>query len=143
MTELNNFYALLIGIDRYEPNPYYKDLKSCVRDIDLVANYVCKSLNVPQKQIWKLTSPFEDTKSQSASRFQEAKPTYENIVNAFQEITDRAKSGEQVYIHYAGHGGGAVTIYPEREGEQRQDERIVPMDIGSSDGRYLRDSDRV
>ncbi len=139
MTELNNFYALLIGIDRYEPNPYYKDLKSCVRDIDLVANYVCKSLNVPQEKIWKLTSPYEKIKSQSASRFQEAKPTYENIVNAFQEITDRAKSGEQVYIHYAGHGGRAVTIYPELEGEQRQDEGIVPMDIGSSDGRYLRD----
>ena len=139
MAELNNFYALLIGIDRYEPNPYYKDLKGCARDIDLVANYVCKSLNVPQKQIWKLTSPFEDTKSQSASRFQEAKPTYKNIVNAFQEITDLAESGEQVYIHYAGHGGRAVTIYPELEGEQRQDEGIVPMDIGSSDGRYLRD----
>ncbi len=27
MAELNNFYALLIGVDRYEPNPYYKDLK--------------------------------------------------------------------------------------------------------------------
>ena len=64
MTELNNFYALLIGIDRYEPNPYYKDLKSCVRDIDLVANYVCKSLNVPQEKIWKLTSPYEEIKSQ-------------------------------------------------------------------------------
>ncbi|MDJ0898682.1 MAG: caspase family protein [Xenococcus sp. MO_188.B8] len=134
-----NFYALLIGIDRYEPNPYYGNLKGCIRDIDLVANYICKSLNVPQKKIWKLTSPFEKAKSQSASRFQEAKPTYKNIVKAFSEITNQAQSGEQVYIHYAGHGGRAVTIYPELEGEQRQDEGIVPMDLGSSDGRYLRD----
>ena len=35
----DNFYALLIGIDRYEPNSLYKDLKGCVRDIDLVAYY--------------------------------------------------------------------------------------------------------
>ena len=47
MAELTSFYALLIGLDRYEPNPFYKDLKGCVRDIDLVANYVEDTLNVP------------------------------------------------------------------------------------------------
>lgn len=137
----NNFYALLIGIDRYEPNPYYKDLRGCVRDIDLVDKYVLDTLKVPQEKIWKLTSPFEETNTLSALRSarQETKPTYENIVKAFQEITEKAQSGEQVYIHYSGHGGRAVTIYPELEGEQRQDEGIVPMDIGSLDGRYLRD----
>ncbi len=137
----DNFYALLIGIDRYEPNRYYKDLRGCVRDIDLVDKYVCNTLNVPQEQIWKLTSPFEETSILSGIRSarQEVKPTYANIVQAFKEITDKARSQEQVYIHYSGHGGRAVTIYPELEGEQRQDEGIVPMDIGSSDGRYLRD----
>ena len=47
-TELNNFYALLIGVDRYEPNPYYKDLGGWVRDLNLVANYVQNTLNIPQ-----------------------------------------------------------------------------------------------
>ena len=123
MAELNNFYALLIGIDRYEPNPYYKNLKGCVRDIDLVANYIQNTLDVPKEQIWKLTSPFEETNTLAAFRSaqKEAKPTYANIVQAFKEITDKAQSGEQVYIHYSGHGGRAVTIYPELEGEQRQD----------------------
>jgi hypothetical protein len=141
MTKSNKFYALLIGIAHYESNPYYRNLKGCVRDIDLVASYVQNTLNVHQKSIWKLTSPFEETNSLSAFRSAqpEAKPTYENIIKAFQAITETAKSGEQVYIHYSGHGGRAITIYPELEGEQRQDEGIVPMDIGSSDGRYLRD----
>jgi hypothetical protein len=31
----DNFYALLIGIDRYEPNQYYRDLRGCVADINL------------------------------------------------------------------------------------------------------------
>ncbi len=137
----NNFYALLIGIDRYEPNRYYKDLKGCVRDIDLVDEYVRNTLKVPKEQIWKLTSPFEETSSLSGIRSarKEVKPTYGNIVQAFKEITDKVQPKEQVYIHYSGHGGRAVTIYPELEGEKRQDEGIVPMDIGSLDGRYLRD----
>ncbi|MDJ0731769.1 MAG: hypothetical protein QNJ33_17455 [Crocosphaera sp.] len=29
-------YALLIGIDYYEPNPYYSSLMGAVKDIDLV-----------------------------------------------------------------------------------------------------------
>ncbi|MGK7948547.1 MAG: hypothetical protein AB4368_07020 [Xenococcaceae cyanobacterium] len=95
MTELSKFYALLIGIDRYEPNRYYKDLKGCVRDIDLVDEYVRNTLKVPTEQIWKLTSPFEETSilSEIRSTRQEVKPTYANIVQAFKEITDTARSG--------------------------------------------------
>jgi Caspase domain len=137
----DNFYALLIGIDHYEPNQYYKDLSGCVADINLVARYVEKPLSVPKEQIWKLTSPVAETSNLSADRStpQETKPTYENIITAFKEITETAQSGDQVYIHYSGHGGRATTIYPEIEGDRRQDEGIVPMDIGSSDGRHLRD----
>ncbi len=98
----DNFYALLIGIDRYEPNPYYKDLKGCVCDIDLVANYIQNTLDVPKEQIWKLTSPFEETNTLAAFRSaqKEAKPTYANIVQAFKEVTDKAQSGEQVSVDH-------------------------------------------
>ncbi len=141
MTESSKFYALLIGIDRYEPNPYYKDLRGCVQDINLVDQYVRDTLNVPQDHIWKLTSPFEETNILSAFRSPqpEIKPTYANIVKAFHEITDTAQSGEQVYIHYSGHGGKASTIYPEIKGEGQDDESIVPMDVGNSENCYLRD----
>ncbi|MEL6163388.1 MAG: caspase family protein, partial [Cyanobacteria bacterium J06628_3] len=44
-----------------------------------------------------------------------------------------------VYIHYSGHGGRALTIYPELKGEGLDDESIVPCDISSSGNRYLRD----
>jgi hypothetical protein len=141
MTEVTNFYALLIGIDRYEPNNLYKNLRGCVGDIDLVADYLLKTLQVPGKNIWKLTSPFEETTklSEIRSARKELKPSYENIVNAFKEITATAGSGEQVYIHYSGHGGRALTVYPELKGEGLDDESIVPVDVGSSGNRYLRD----
>ncbi|MGL4503932.1 MAG: hypothetical protein ACRCU2_33025, partial [Planktothrix sp.] len=56
----NNFYALLIGIDGYTPNPMYKNLKGCVRDINLVGDYFLKTLKIPSEQIVKLISPNPD-----------------------------------------------------------------------------------
>ena len=131
-----NIYALLIGIDYYLPNRLYKNLKGCVRDISLVADYLLKTLKVPSEQIFKLTSPNPETFE--AVRAQNPPPTYENIVAKFDAITEMAQPKDQVYIHYSGHGGRAATIYPELKGEGQNDEGIVPMDVGAQ-GRYLRD----
>ena len=136
----SQFYALLIGIDYYEPNPLYRSLMGAVRDIDLVYEYLTKTLQIPQKQIKKLMSHEEETLNLQSIRGknqEEILPTYENIVKAFNEVTQQAKEGDLVYIHYSGHGGRAKTIFPEIKPEL-QDEGIVPSDIGES-GRYLRD----
>ncbi|NEU76037.1 caspase family protein [Hassallia byssoidea VB512170] len=135
-----NFYALLIGIDYYQPNPYYGNLKGAVRDIDKVADYLEKSLKIPTEQITRLTSPLPDTNSLADVRSArgEMPPTYQNIVNAFKSITERAKKGDLVYIHYSGHGGRVNTIFPELKGEGQYDESLAPMDLGN-DGYYLRD----
>ena len=144
-TTESKFYALLIGINYYESietyPQLYKNLGGCVGDIDLVDSYLQKTLKVPLEQIWKLTAPIVETNELAAFRSAQGNllPTYENIVKAFAELTAAANPGDQVYIHYSGHGGRAATIYPELEGSERQDESIVPMDIGSSNGRYLRD----
>ena len=144
-TTESKFYALLIGINYYESietyPQLYKNLGGCVRDIDLVNSYLKETLKVPQKQIWKLTAPVEESNELSLFRSTQGNilPNYENIVKAFAEITAAAAPGDQVYIHYSGHGGRAITIYPELEGAGREDESIVPMDIASDHGRYLRD----
>jgi hypothetical protein len=132
-------YALLIGIDSYKPNRLYKSLKGAVRDINLVDTFLKQTLKIPAERIRKLISPNkEDTALLEARSAQDQDPTYENIVNAFNEITAAAQPGEQVYIHYSGHGGRATTIYPFKQ--DPNDEGIVPMDIGDTEeGRYLRD----
>jgi Caspase domain len=141
--QVPTIYALLIGIDYYQPNPFYKSLKGAVRDINLVDTFLRETLKIPATHIRRLiSSNQEDTALLEARSAQEQKPTYENIVNTFKEITETAQPGEQVYIHYSGHGGRAKTIYPNLKqgmGEQN-DEGIVPMDIGDTEeGRYIRD----
>jgi Caspase domain len=132
-----NIYALLIGIDGYLPNRLYKNLKGAVRDINLVADYLLKTLKIPSEQIFRLTSPNPEVTQTIETK--DPEPTYENIVAKFQAITEIAQPGEQVYIHYSGHGGRTTTIYPELKGNDQLDEGIVPMDIGNESGRYLRD----
>ena len=140
MTEQTpTIHALLIGIDYYKPNRLYKSLKGAVRDINLVDTFLRETLKLPAECIHRLTSPNqEDTALLEARSAQEQEPTYANIVNTFKEITESAQPGEQVYIHYSGHGGRATTIYPFKQ--EPNDEGIVPMDIGDTEeGRYLRD----
>jgi hypothetical protein len=130
----------LIGIDYYEPNPYYKSLKGAVRDIDKVASYLEKSLQIEAEQIIRLTSPLPDQNSLADVRSLrlERPPTYQNIVEAFNTITETAQAQDLVYIHYSGHGGRVKTIFPDLKGEGQFDEGLVPMDVGDR-GRYLRD----
>lgn len=136
----SNIYALLIGIDYYNMQ-LYPNLKGCVRDINLAASYLQKALLIPPERIWRLTAPNPDVSFLSevrASTKPDASPTYENIVNAIEEITETAKPEDLVYIHYSGHGGRPKTIYSDLKGEGQYDESIVPVDIGAN-GRYLRD----
>ena len=135
-----NIYALLIGIDGYKPNRLYKNLKGCVRDINLVGSYLLDTLKFPSERVFKLTSPNPEVPETIETK--DVLPTYENIVAKFDAITAIAQPGEQVYVYYSGHGGQATTIYPEAKGADKYDEGIVPMDIGDG-GRYLLDVELV
>jgi uncharacterized caspase-like protein len=133
-----NIHVLLIGIDYYTPNKWYKSLRGAVRDINLVDTVLEQTLKNRLKRVHRLLSPNPEDSISEVKEVQ--KPTYENIVNAFKTITDEAEPEELVYIHYSGHGGQATTIYPElKRGTDQNDEGIVPMDIGEQEGRYLRD----
>jgi hypothetical protein len=137
-----NLYALLIGIDCYLPNRlpdggYYPSLRGCVRDISHIEGFLKNRYSLSQDKILKLTATNTGAKEPPESRRQW--PTYENMVAAFKRITQLAQSGDNIYIHYSGHGGRAKTIYPEPKGLNGIDESLVPTDIGNSEARYLRD----
>jgi hypothetical protein len=140
---MSKLHALLIGIDCYLPNRlpdggYYPSLGGCVRDINHVEDFLIRKLSFSRKDILKLSSSWSSDLNEP-SEPKEKWPTYKNMVNAFWKLISAARSGDQVYIHYAGHGGRVRTLLPKIKGEHGLDETLVPMDIGNSESRHLRD----
>lgn len=140
----SNLYALLIGIDCYLPNrlpdgSYYKSLGGCVRDIHHVEAFLKQMRKVPEAQILKLTASNNPAELTKPLEPPEKLPTRKNIVDYFRKLGAIAPAGSQVYIHYSGHGGRAKTIFPDIKDKDGIDEGLVPTDIGTSSGQYLRD----
>jgi len=136
-----NLHALLIACDLYLPNLLdegtYPNLGGCVRDVEHVEQFLRRRLGLSDKRLVKLTST--DAGGDEPRELPPSRPTYENMVAAFTKITDKAAKGDQVYLHYSGHGGRTPTIVPKLKGPKGLDEALVPIDIGSQSARYLRD----
>ena len=141
---MSTLHALLIGVDHYFEHRlpggvYYPKLGGCVRDINKIYSFLTTRLQLDPDHILKLTASLGDEQPpEPAAEW----PTYRNMVNAFQTITERAQPGDQVYIQYSGHGGRTTTMFPALKGESAFDEGLVPLDIGKPDdpdARYLRD----
>ena len=140
-----NIYALLIGINYYLPNRlsnglYYKSLAGCVQDVTRVEQFLRNVVGVSEDRLIKLTSSYGD---EGPAEPPAQWPTYANIVNAFGKLAEMISAGDQVYIHYSGHGGRCPTTpeFREMKGPNGLDEVLVPMDLGDSEGRYLRDTE--
>jgi hypothetical protein len=139
-----SLYALLIGINYYYPNRLsdgssYKDLQGAVGDVLATRAFLQTMRQVPDDHILQLTSTTDEEAGEPVEP-PEQLPTYANIIQKFQELGNLAPAGSQVYIHYSGHGGRARTVYPQlKGGPQGIDEGLVPVDIGQTNGQYLRD----
>ncbi len=136
-----NLYALLIACDFYLPNRLaegsYPNLGGCVRDVQHIEDFLRRRLGLTDERLVKLTST--DGGGSEPREPSERRPTYENMVNAFNKVTQLASKGDQVYVHYSGHGGRTPTIVPKVKGPRALDEALVPIDIGNTSARYLRD----
>jgi hypothetical protein len=141
MPETQRLHALLIAADCYLPNLIdggtYPSLHGCVRDVAHVEAFLMSRLGLPAERIAKLTSTNTGTTEPAESP--EKRPTYANMVKALKDLTARAASGDQVYIHYSGHGGRTPTSIPNVKGAKALDESLVPIDIGDTNAQYLRD----
>ncbi len=143
-TEAPARHALLIGSDFYFPRqiptaPNFGHLYGCARDVSHVAAALKRLFAIPDERITHLRASHNPDDKSVPAEPEEMWPTYENLVKAFTELTERAQPGDHVYIQYSGHGGRAATVFPELKGENGRDEGLVPIDIGLEGGRYLRD----
>ena len=134
-------HALVIGCDFYlensTPEGSYPSLHGCVRDATRVEKFLRERAGLTDDRLVRLTS----TQGAAGSPVEppDRRPTYENIVAGFRALTSRARPGDRVYIHYSGHGGRCPTIVPKVKGKEGLDEALVPIDIGNSAARYVRD----
>jgi Caspase domain len=137
----SRLHALLIAADCYLPNRLpegsYPNLAGCARDIQLVDDFLRDRLGLKKDRLIKLTST--DGGSSVPSEPPERRPTYENIIAAFKSLAQQARAGDSIYIHYSGHGGRTPTLLPQVKGDHGIDEALVPVDIGASTARYVRD----
>ena len=139
-----NLYALLVGIDCYMPNrlpdgSLYKNLGGSVRDIMRVEAFLKDDLKVPPDRILKLTASPSTEDEKKPLESPEKLPTRNNIIDNLRKLGDMAPVGSQVYFHYSGHGGRAKTVFEDIKGVGEIDEGLVPTDLGTSEGQYLRD----
>jgi hypothetical protein len=94
-------YALLIGINAYPETP----LKGCVRDVLGIKKHLEKIADSNNVHIRTLTADLpDDTRNHLPIEEQESLPTRNNVIDAMEWTISRAKEGDFVYIHYAGHG---------------------------------------
>ena len=137
-------HVLLIGVDYYFPGhladgSFYPSLRGCVRDVTHVKEFL-KTAGIPTERFITLTATNTGAVGQQQpSEPPEKWPTYRNMIAAFEELLAKSHSGDQAYVHYAGHGGRADTIVPEKKGAGGIDEALVPTDIHHHDAQYLRD----
>lgn len=152
--------ALLIGIDCYLPNEladgtFYRSLAGCVRDISRVEQFLLSELGLTGERLIRLTASRggenpssrgsggtpSSVADEAPTEPKEQWPTYGNIVRAFRTLERSARAGEQIYIHYSGHGGKVKTLPTHRKliPGKWVDEALVPTDLGNDEGRYLRD----
>ncbi|KAF3177917.1 hypothetical protein EYR41_006570 [Orbilia oligospora] len=135
-------WAILIGIDYYQsgaerPGVEFHNLKGSVEDIRQIEGLLCTRFDFNDSYITRLTATAPDNGQGEPKESISSRPTYENIIQAFQKVIREANPHDIVYVHYSGHGARVDTVFPDIKGN-RLDEVLVPTDI-SCGGRYVRD----
>ena len=99
-------------------------------DIDNIKDFLL-TVKIPSENILKLTCSINNNDGNKPLETVEKWPTYDNMVSRFfNEITENSQPGDQLYIHYSGHGGRVKTLIPNKKGADGLDETLVPTDIG-------------
>ncbi|MCA9474159.1 MAG: caspase family protein [Nitrospira sp.] len=138
-------YALLIGVDGFhfeqvESNKTAAQYAHGSNDVKLIESILLKKLLSVPTRVYKLSSASDYAENEN-NQPPVQPPTYENLLNAIQEITDLAEHGDNVLIHYSGPGGQIPTAYPQINGVDGLDQVILLKNRDSPTVHYLRDVD--
>ena len=106
MNSTPTFYALLIGIDRYDPRSRVPHLRGCTTDAEQMERLLRERFGVPAANILRLTNE-EATHQRIKVAFREH--LIENARRSASAKLDReAESTPAFLFQYSGHGSQAI-----------------------------------
>lgn len=124
-------YALIIGIDRYEPATSFSgirrewsNLEGCVNDAVCIRDFCLFNWKFPESQIITLLN-------EQASR--------DSILHSLEQLLTTAVKGDVIFIYYAGHGSqvkNSLSSEPDKK-----DETLVPADFWKKGVQDIRDKE--
>lgn len=104
-------YGLLIGINYIGTQ---NQLNGCINDTINIKNYLITHRGYMEENIILMNDNTD------------IKPTYDNIIKAINELTEKSNQSDEIFFHYSGHG---VSINDFSNDEtDNMDECIVPLD---------------
>lgn len=116
---MNNKKALLIGINYYNTA---NQLAGCQNDVDAIAQMLVGTFQFKLENIYIMKDREDDPEHQNQDC-----PTKNNILAKMKELISNAKPGDELYLHYSGHGSTTIDL----EGDEKDicDETIVAADM--------------
>lgn len=89
---MSNLFALLVGINQWDPASRVRPLRGCLNDTKAVETFLLENLGVPSDHIKVL---------------RDSQATRDGIITAFRDHlinNPDIKPGSQLFFHYSGHG---------------------------------------
>lgn len=121
-----NRHALLVGCTQYQLDSL-PTLRGPINDVPLFAKMLVEDFGFPPDQVKVLAGWPDDPKR---------RPTFANIVAAFEELVAKARPGEQLVILICGHGtqvpippSQTDPLDPKNPEEDGMDEVFLPADV--------------
>lgn len=106
--------ALLIGVGQYPHLPESLQLRGPVNDVRLLEHVLTSRVGFLADQIVTLTD------DSPADRL----PTRANILEAFRELANDLRVGDEVFVYFSGHG----TQQPDQPGDDHDDDELDGLD---------------
>lgn len=132
----SRFHTILIGIDRYQASTAseeYFDLQGAVLDTERWRRFLHSRGIVPARQHQLMAPLTGDSSGQDW-------PSYDRIVDTFNQLEKDAQEGDDLLLVFSGHGGRVPTLLPELKGQDGFDEALIAAaDNGSGETQVLRD----
>lgn len=113
--------ALTIGINYLKLPKGQGQLSGCINDSDTIIGILNDIFKFQDSQIKRL----RDDRNKG-----EEMPTRSNVMAALQWLTEGSKEGDEMFLHYSGHGGTQADKDGDEEGGQ--DQTMIPCDFQSA-----------